>query len=69
MDLLVNKTENNLFANNYEKNGHFDSTMSNLLSENASKYAKLKNYKSSYASAFASDLKQKDAHETRWLQD
>lgn len=35
--------------------------MSNLLSENASKYAKLKNYKSSYANAFASDLKQKDA--------
>ena len=59
--LTRQQTENNLFATTTRKNGHFDSTMSNLLSENASKYAKLKNYKSSYANAFASDLKQKDA--------
>lgn len=55
------QTENNLFATTTRKNGHFDATMSSLLTDNASKYVKLKNYKSSYASAYASDLKQTDA--------
>lgn len=55
------QTENKLFAFGKQKSGHFDAIMSELLQENATKYAKLKNYQSSYASAFASDLKQKDA--------
>lgn len=59
--LTRQQTENQLFTTKNQSKGHFDSTMAKLLKENASKYSKLKNYKSSYAKAYAKDLKKKDA--------
>ncbi|WP_233449154.1 subtype A tannase [Levilactobacillus suantsaii] len=55
------QTENQLFATSGSSANHFDSTISQLLKSNSSKYAKLKNYKSSYAKAYSSDLKKTDA--------
>lgn len=55
------QTENKLFATRTRNSGHYDATISELLSKNANKYKKLKGYKASYAKAYASDLKQVDA--------
>lgn len=49
--LTRQETENGLFATSGSSTNHFDSTMSKLINNNSSKYAKLKNYKSSYGKA------------------
>ena len=59
--LTRQQTENKLFATNGSSANHFDATISKLLTTNQSKYAKLKNYKASYAKAYRSDLKKTDA--------
>ncbi|WP_048000607.1 subtype A tannase [Lactiplantibacillus herbarum] len=59
--LTRQQTENKLFATSGSSANHFDSTISKLLKQNGSKYAKLKNYKSSYAQAYQNDLKKTDA--------
>lgn len=59
--LTRQQTENKLFATSGSSANHFDSTISNLLTTNQAKYAKLKNYKTSYAKAYRADLKKTDA--------
>ncbi|VDG20441.1 Esterase/lipase [Lactobacillus zymae] [Lactiplantibacillus mudanjiangensis] len=59
--LTRQQTENQLFATSGSSANHFDSTISKLLKQNSAKYAKLKNYKASYAKAYQKDLKKTDA--------
>lgn len=59
--LTRQQTENKLFATSGSSANHFDSTISKLLTANHAKYAKLKNYKASYAKAYQSDLKKTNA--------
>lgn len=58
--LTRQQTENKLFATSGSSANHFDATMSALLQNNQSKYAKLKNYKDSYESAYKKDLQKTD---------
>lgn len=58
--LTRQQTENGLFATSGSTKNHFDATMNNLLQTNGTKYSSFSGYKSSYATAFNSDLKKTD---------
>lgn len=54
------QAENNLFGNDDADSLHFDQTIADLLAANGSTYAQYSGYDTSYASAYAGDLKTTD---------
>lgn len=62
--LSKSQGENMLFGTGNSKTAHFDAIMASLLKKNASKYAKLSGYKSSYATAYINALKATDSLKT-----
>lgn len=60
-DLSRSQAENSVFGNGSDESLHFDSTLSNLLAANATSYSKYADWKSSYVTAYADDLKKTDS--------
>lgn len=60
-NLNLTKSENFLFGIDAKDSAHFDKTVSNLLSNNAHKYSKYKDYSKDYATAYRTDLAKKDS--------